>query len=98
MSVATRQDRRAYAALVQDPVSLCGIGAVTGYGWGHKLLIEGLLSGESAVRPMSGFAPYFERRRGVGRAHRGQGQPLGRVEHLLPGRAARGPRGRPQRL
>ncbi len=60
MSVATRQDRRAYAALVQDPVSLCGIGAVTGYGWGHKLLIEGLLSGESAVRPISGFAPYFE--------------------------------------
>lgn len=60
MSVATRQDRRAYAALVQDPVSVCGIGAVTGYGWGHKLLVEGLLSGESAVRPLSGFAPYFE--------------------------------------
>ncbi len=60
MSVATRQDRRAYAALVQDPVSVCGIGAVTGYGWGHKLLVEGLLSGESAVRPLTGFAPYFE--------------------------------------
>ncbi|MGH9122032.1 MAG: hypothetical protein ACRDYC_08805, partial [Acidimicrobiales bacterium] len=60
MSVTSRQDRSAYAALVQDPVSLCGVGAVTGYGWGHKLFIEGLLSGESAVRPMSGYAPYFE--------------------------------------
>ncbi len=60
MSVAARQDSRAYAALVSDPVSLCGVGAVTGYGWGHKLLVEGLLSGESAVRPMTGFAPYFE--------------------------------------
>ncbi len=60
MSLAARQDKRAYAALVQDPVSLCGVGAVTGYGWGHKLLIEGLLSGESAVRPLTGFAPYFE--------------------------------------
>jgi 3-oxoacyl-[acyl-carrier-protein] synthase II len=60
VSVAARQDRRAYSSLVQDPVSLCGVGAVTGYGWGHKLLVEGLLSGQSAVRPMSGFAPYFE--------------------------------------
>jgi 3-oxoacyl-[acyl-carrier-protein] synthase II len=44
----------------RDPVSLCGIGAVTGYGWGHKLLIEGFLSGQSAVRPLPGFAPYVE--------------------------------------
>jgi 3-oxoacyl-[acyl-carrier-protein] synthase II len=42
------------------PVSLCGIGAVTGYGWGHKLLVEGLLSGESAVRPTPGFFPHFK--------------------------------------
>ena len=44
----------------KQSVSLCGVGAVTGYGWGHKLLIEGLLSGESAVRPTPGFAPYFD--------------------------------------
>ena len=45
---------------VNPPVSICGIGAVSGYGWGHKLLTEGLLSGESAVRPTPGFSPYFE--------------------------------------
>jgi 3-oxoacyl-[acyl-carrier-protein] synthase II len=33
---------------------------VTGYGWGRKLLHEGLLSGESAVRPCPGFSPHFE--------------------------------------
>jgi 3-oxoacyl-[acyl-carrier-protein] synthase II len=44
----------------KSPVSLCGVGSVTGYGWGHKLLIEGLLSGVSAVRPTPGFSPHFE--------------------------------------
>jgi 3-oxoacyl-[acyl-carrier-protein] synthase II len=38
---------------------VCGIGSVTGYGWGHKLFVEGLLSGVSAVRPTPGFAPHF---------------------------------------
>ncbi|HUY22621.1 MAG TPA: beta-ketoacyl synthase N-terminal-like domain-containing protein [Acidimicrobiales bacterium] len=36
------------------------MGAVTGYGWGHKLLIEGMLSGEPALRPTPGFSPHFE--------------------------------------
>ena len=43
----------------RPPVTLSGIGSVTGYGWGHKLFLEGLLSGVPAVRPTPGFAPYF---------------------------------------
>lgn len=38
------------------PVSVCGVGAVTGYGWGRKRLWDGLLEGESAVIARSGFA------------------------------------------
>jgi 3-oxoacyl-[acyl-carrier-protein] synthase II len=60
MSMANPQLAMANTGPARDPVSLCGIGAVTGYGWGHKLLIEGLLSGESAARPTPGFSPYFE--------------------------------------
>lgn len=44
----------------RDCASICGHGAVTGYGWGAKLLHEGMLSGKSAVRPTPGFEPYFE--------------------------------------
>src|ERR1700683_1080432 len=40
--------------------SICGVGAVTGYGWGQKLLREGLVSGESAVRLSSGFGTHFD--------------------------------------
>lgn len=43
-----------------DHVSICGYGAVTGYGWGRKLLTEGMLSGKSAVRPTPGFSPHFD--------------------------------------
>jgi 3-oxoacyl-[acyl-carrier-protein] synthase II len=32
---------------------ICGLGAVTGYGWGKEHLWEGVLSGESAVRMVS---------------------------------------------
>ena len=42
------------------PVSISGIGAVTGYGWGEKLLREGLYSGEYAVRRHPGFSPAYE--------------------------------------
>jgi 3-oxoacyl-[acyl-carrier-protein] synthase II len=42
------------------PVSICGIGAVSGYGWGEKLLREGLYTSESAVRCVSGFSPAFD--------------------------------------
>jgi 3-oxoacyl-[acyl-carrier-protein] synthase II len=34
---------------------IVGLGAVTGYGWGRKLLWNGMLSGESAVVPRSGY-------------------------------------------
>ena len=40
--------------------AICGYGAVTGYGWGRKFLHQGLLSGESAVRPTPGFSPHFD--------------------------------------
>jgi 3-oxoacyl-[acyl-carrier-protein] synthase II len=39
----------------RPPVSICGVGAVTGYGWGRKLLWDGLMSGESAVVPNEGY-------------------------------------------
>jgi 3-oxoacyl-[acyl-carrier-protein] synthase II len=35
--------------------TVCGIGAVTGYGWGRKLLWDGLRSGESAVVASEGW-------------------------------------------
>lgn len=41
-------------------ISVCGTGAVTGYGWGRKLLWDGLLSGESAVVATPGFGPFIE--------------------------------------
>ena len=41
-------------------VSICGVGAVTGYGWGQKLLRQGLVSGESAVRLSPGFGTHFD--------------------------------------
>jgi 3-oxoacyl-[acyl-carrier-protein] synthase II len=44
----------------QAGVSICGVGAVTGYGWGQKLLRQGLLSGESAVRLTPGFGTHFD--------------------------------------
>lgn len=42
------------------PVSITGAGAVTGYGWGQKLLWDGLYSGHSADRQLPGFSPVFE--------------------------------------
>ncbi len=45
---------------VAAPVSICGVGAVTGYGWGKKLLWDGLITGESAVWWAPGYAPYIE--------------------------------------
>ncbi|MGA2519806.1 MAG: beta-ketoacyl synthase N-terminal-like domain-containing protein [Acidimicrobiales bacterium] len=58
--MASERETKANTGSVRPPVSLCGIGAVTGYGWGHKFLVEGLLSGESAVRPAPGFSPHFD--------------------------------------
>ena len=40
---------------VREPIDFAGIGAVTAYGWGRDPLINGLLSGVSAVLPHDGF-------------------------------------------
>jgi 3-oxoacyl-[acyl-carrier-protein] synthase II len=41
------------------PAWISGIGAVTGYGWGRKHLWDGLMLGESAVVPQSGYEEFF---------------------------------------
>jgi 3-oxoacyl-[acyl-carrier-protein] synthase II len=41
--------------------AICGVGTVTGYGWGKKHLWDGLVKGESAVRPHPGFGSLFDR-------------------------------------
>ena len=43
-----------------NPV-ICGVGAITGYGWGKKHLWDGLVTGESAVRLQPGFGSVFDR-------------------------------------
>jgi 3-oxoacyl-[acyl-carrier-protein] synthase II len=43
-----------------QPASICGIGAVTGYGWGEKFLREGLYTSQSAVQYHRGFSPPYE--------------------------------------
>ncbi len=42
------------------PMSISGVGAVTGYGWGTKHLWDGFLLGESAVRLTTGLDGYVE--------------------------------------
>jgi len=37
------------------PTEICGIGAVTGYGWGREQLWDGLSSGVSAVQLHDGY-------------------------------------------
>jgi 3-oxoacyl-[acyl-carrier-protein] synthase II len=38
-------------------IGMCGIGAVSGYGWGRETLWEGLLSGKPAASVVSGLGP-----------------------------------------
>ncbi|MGW0251208.1 beta-ketoacyl synthase N-terminal-like domain-containing protein [Nocardia goodfellowii] len=38
-------------------MTIAGIGAVTGYGWGREALWQGLLSGKSAATQQSGYGP-----------------------------------------
>jgi 3-oxoacyl-[acyl-carrier-protein] synthase II len=40
-------------------VSICGLGSVTGYGWGRKFLWDGLRGGESAVLPRPGYEEWL---------------------------------------
>lgn len=47
------------AASSGGEVWLCGVGAVTGYGWGRKYLWDGVVTGESCVVPQSGFEGAF---------------------------------------
>jgi 3-oxoacyl-[acyl-carrier-protein] synthase II len=49
------------SAQQSNPVWFCGVGAVTGYGWGAKLLWDGMADGVSAVRLTPGFASHFDR-------------------------------------
>ena len=42
-----------------DRVAICGVGAISGYGWGAKLLWEGLTSGVSAVTATPGYGSHF---------------------------------------
>jgi 3-oxoacyl-[acyl-carrier-protein] synthase II len=41
----------------QDHMTIAGIGAVTGYGWGREILWQGLLSGKSAATLQPGYGP-----------------------------------------
>jgi 3-oxoacyl-[acyl-carrier-protein] synthase II len=41
------------------PVGICGIGAVTGYGWGRKYLWEGATTGEPSARLTPGYGAVF---------------------------------------
>ena len=43
-----------------SPVSITGVGAVTGYGWGTKHVWDGFLLGESAVRLTEGLDGYVD--------------------------------------
>ena len=40
-----------------EPMTIAGIGAVTGYGWGTQPLWDGLLSGKPAATLAGGFGP-----------------------------------------
>ena len=42
------------------PMTITGIGAVTGYGWGAASLWSGLLSGKPAAKLVDGFGPTGE--------------------------------------
>jgi 3-oxoacyl-[acyl-carrier-protein] synthase II len=43
-----------------SPISVTGVGAVTGYGWGRKHLWDGFLVGESAVKLVTGLDGYVK--------------------------------------
>ncbi len=47
------------------PVAICGVGAVTGYGWGIKHVWDGFLLGESAVKLTGGLGGLRGRRSGL---------------------------------
>lgn len=50
-AIRSGNDRPVY----QDHMTIAGLGAVTGYGWGREILWQGLLSGKSAASIQSGY-------------------------------------------
>ncbi len=44
----------------RSAMSISGVGAVTGYGWGRKHLWDGLLLGETSVKEHAGFDKYLD--------------------------------------
>lgn len=61
----------------QDHMTIAGIGAVTGYGWGRETLWEGLLSGKPAARLYPGYGPNRNRQGWVARVPEGGDPDLG---------------------
>ncbi|MFC9998957.1 beta-ketoacyl synthase N-terminal-like domain-containing protein [Nocardia sp. NPDC127526] len=61
----------------QDHMTIVGIGAVTGYGWGRETLWEGLLSGKPAARLFPGYGPERDRHGWVARVPEGGDPELG---------------------
>ncbi|WP_245677623.1 beta-ketoacyl synthase N-terminal-like domain-containing protein [Nocardia acidivorans] len=61
----------------QDHMTIAGIGAVTGYGWGRDTLWEGLLSGKPAARLHPGYGPERDRHGWVARVPDGGDPELG---------------------
>lgn len=61
----------------QDHMTIAGIGAVTGYGWGREALWEGLLSGKPAARLFPGYGPERDRHGWVARVPDGGDPELG---------------------
>ncbi len=53
----SRKDRRARRGR-DTPMTIAGVGAVTGFGWGRKQTWDGLRLGESAVRLATGFGEF----------------------------------------
>ena len=60
-AVPLSSDQMPFSRLGRDtPMSIAGVGAVTGYGWGTKHVWDGFLLGESAVRLTGGLEGYVE--------------------------------------
>ncbi|NNH75711.1 3-oxoacyl-ACP synthase [Nocardia uniformis] len=58
-------------------MTIAGVGAVTGYGWGRETLWEGLLSGKPAARLYPGYGPNRNRQGWVARVPEGGDPELG---------------------
>ena len=43
-----------------QPIGICGVGAVSGYGWGRETLWDGLVAAKSAAIQASGYGPDFD--------------------------------------